>query len=55
MSVMAIKPDTAFVKGGLFPKMGIAIPPPAVQLFMKRCEKWEIPFEGAKVLMEQGR
>ena len=53
MSVMAIKPDKAFVKGGLFPKFGIAIPFPAIQQWTKRCESWEVLYDGVKVILEQ--
>jgi hypothetical protein len=51
---MAKSPNTAFVKGGLFSKLGVAIPPPALELFMKRRESWEDVHGNAKILMEQG-
>lgn len=54
LSIMAKNPEMAFVKGGLFPKLGVAIPPPALELFVKRSESWESAHENAKILMEQG-
>lgn len=53
LSIMAKNPEKVFVKGGLFPKHGIEIPPPALELFMKRSESWEVVHENANVLMEQ--
>jgi hypothetical protein len=37
---------TAYVKGGLFTKNGIELPPPGAEVFWNRREKWEKPTEG---------
>lgn len=37
---------TGYVKGGLFTKAGIELPPPGAEIFWHRREKWERPTEG---------
>jgi hypothetical protein len=49
-SIVAEAPETAFVKGGLFAKAGIDLPVATVQIWMKRKEKWEMPFEGMEAV-----
>ncbi|KUJ09848.1 uncharacterized protein LY89DRAFT_690244 [Mollisia scopiformis] len=39
---------TAYVKGGLFTKNGIEIPPPGAEIFWHRREQWEEPTAGIK-------
>jgi hypothetical protein len=46
MTTIVEKPETAFVKGGLFRKSGVELPKPVAQVFMQRAEKWEVPLEG---------
>ena len=36
----------AYVKGGLFTKSGIELPPPGAEIFWNRREKWEEPTKG---------
>jgi hypothetical protein len=50
MSVVSMKPDTAVLKGGLFKKHGFDLPPPARQVFTRRCEKWETLVPGIEVI-----
>jgi hypothetical protein len=50
MSVLATRPDTAFLKGGLFKKFGFDLPQPVQQQWTRRCEKWETLVPGIKVI-----
>jgi hypothetical protein len=50
MSVLAMRPDTAFLKGGLFKKLGFDLPQPVQQQWTRRCEKWETLMPGIKVI-----
>jgi len=50
MTVVAIRPDTALLKGGLFKKHGFDLPMPVRQVFTRRCEKWETLFPGIEVI-----
>lgn len=49
MTVVDGAPDSAFVKGGLFAKSGVELPPAVVEQFWRNAEKWEKPVEGAQV------
>ena len=49
-SIVSEAPETAYVKGGLFAKAGIDIPPATVQIWMRRKEKWEAPYEGMQTV-----
>lgn len=46
MTTIVEKPETAFVKRGLFRKSGVELPKPVAQVYMQRAEKWEVPLEG---------
>ncbi|OBT84016.1 hypothetical protein VE02_07089 [Pseudogymnoascus sp. 03VT05] len=46
MTTVTEKPETTYVKGGLFHKCGIELPKPAAQVYMRRAAKWEVPLEG---------
>jgi hypothetical protein len=46
MSIVAEKPDNAFVKGGLFAKNGYVIPPAVLEVYWRNAERWEKPTEG---------
>jgi len=46
MSIVVEHPEVAFLKGGLFAKFNLDLPPPGLQLWMRRAEKWEKPVEG---------
>jgi len=50
MTIVTENPETAFLKGGLFAKSGVDLPPPGLQQFWRRAEKWEKPVEGVKAL-----
>ncbi|QDS75831.1 hypothetical protein FKW77_001133 [Venturia effusa] len=38
-----------YVKGGLFTKAGIDLPPPGAEVFWHRREKWEKPTDGVEL------
>ncbi|KAE9965025.1 hypothetical protein EG328_009013 [Venturia inaequalis] len=42
------KHQTGYVKGGLFTKAGIALPPPGAEMFWHRREEWEKPTDGVE-------
>lgn len=44
--------DLAFVKGGLFVKSGITLPPPGQHVYWKRAEPWENKDNGVNVFEE---
>ncbi|OBT97945.1 hypothetical protein VE01_03881 [Pseudogymnoascus verrucosus] len=46
MTTVVEKPETAYVKGGLFRKSGVELPKPAAQIYMLRAGEWEVPLEG---------
>lgn len=46
MTIVRERPDNTFVKGGLFRKFGVDLPKPALQLFVRRRESWEVGIEG---------
>jgi hypothetical protein len=50
MSVVNENPDVAYVKGGLFTKLGVELPPVGAHGFWRRRERWEKPQEGAKLI-----
>jgi hypothetical protein len=50
MSIVQQAPDTAFVKAGLFAKVGVELPAPGIEIYWNRREKWESPAKGAKVM-----
>lgn len=50
MSIVREAPDKAFVKGGLFCKQGVELPPPRAEVFWKRHEAWETPAKNARVI-----
>jgi hypothetical protein len=50
MSIVQEVPETAFVKGGLFAKTGVELPPPGYEVWWKKREKWELPAVGAVVI-----
>jgi hypothetical protein len=50
MTVVQESPETAFVKGGLFAKGGVALPPPGYEVWWKNREKWEVPAVDAVVV-----
>lgn len=39
-------PDTIWLKGGLFAKLGNPIPKAAIELYVKNREAWETPTDG---------
>ncbi|CZR54368.1 uncharacterized protein PAC_04252 [Phialocephala subalpina] len=50
MTIVAEKPETAFLKGGLFAKFGYGLPAPGREQFWRRAEKWEKPREGVTLI-----
>jgi hypothetical protein len=50
MTVVRERPDNTFVKGGLFKKFGVNLPKPALQLFVRRREPWEVGMKGVQEL-----
>jgi hypothetical protein len=38
---LEVDPGAAYVKGGLFRKMGVDLPSPGVQIWHKNHERWE--------------
>jgi hypothetical protein len=40
-SILEVDPGAAYVKGGLFRKMGVDLPSPGVQIWHKNHERWE--------------
>jgi hypothetical protein len=50
MTIVSENPQIAFLKGGLFAKSGVDLPPPGKQQFWRRAEKWEKPLEGVELL-----
>lgn len=49
MSELGAVPGIPFVKGGLFIKSGVELPPPGSELFWRNHEKWELEFKDAKL------
>lgn len=47
MTVIAERPESAYVKGGIFRKFGVELPKPVAQIFMKNKLNWEEPLSGA--------
>jgi hypothetical protein len=52
MTVVKERSETAVLKGGLFAKFEIGLPPPGREQFLKRAEKWEKPHEGVTTLID---
>lgn len=50
MSVVVENPDVAYVKGGPFAKLGVALPPAAAHVWWKRRETWEKAEEGLQLI-----
>lgn len=50
MSIVAENPDVAYVKGGPFSKLGVALPPAAAHVWWKRREAWEKAEEGLQYM-----
>lgn len=48
MSVVSVRPDTAILKGGLFKKHSVDLPPPAREVFTRRREDWETLVPGVE-------
>ncbi|KFY63694.1 hypothetical protein V496_03795 [Pseudogymnoascus sp. VKM F-4515 (FW-2607)] len=47
MTVIAERPESAYVKGGIFRKFGVELPKPVAQIFMNNKLSWEEPLSGA--------
>jgi len=50
MSVVSENPDIAYVKGGPFARLGVALPPAGAHAWWKRKEEWEKVEEGMKYI-----
>jgi hypothetical protein len=52
LTLVKERPETAFLKGGLFAKFGVDLPAPGREQFWRRAEKWEKPHGGVTTLVE---
>ncbi|KAE9379161.1 hypothetical protein N431DRAFT_397262 [Stipitochalara longipes BDJ] len=52
MTIIRQRPEISVLKGGLFAKFGVDLPPPGREQFWRRAEKWEKPHEGVATLVE---
>jgi hypothetical protein len=41
MSTLEADPNMAYVKGGLFKKLGVDLPSPSLQIYWRSSEAWE--------------
>ncbi|KAH7360567.1 Mss4-like protein [Rhexocercosporidium sp. MPI-PUGE-AT-0058] len=46
MSVVTVRPEKSFLKGGLFVKSGVSLPAPGREQFWRRSERWEVAHPG---------